>query len=146
MPTVSRTFVVTPPPAVVLDYLVDFSHAAQWDPGTQSCERLDSGPVVVGSTWHNVSKVAGVETELTYTLKERATDRLVFVGVNDSATSTDTMTFAPHEGGTELTYRADIQMHGMSRLAAPAIKLVFEKVASDTVTQLTTVLNGLSTG
>ena len=85
MPTVSRTFVVTPPPAVVLDYLVDFSNAAQWDPGTKKCERLDSGPVVVGSTWHNVSKVAGVETELTYTLKERTTDRLVFVGVNDSA-------------------------------------------------------------
>lgn len=144
MPTVSRTFVVTPPPAVVLDYLVDFAHAEQWDPGTVSCSRLDAGPVVVGSTWHNVSKVAGVETELTYTLKERAADRLVFVGVNDSATSTDTMTFAPHDGGTELTYHAEIEMHGMSRLAAPAIKLVFEKVASDTVTQMTTVLNGLT--
>lgn len=146
MPTVSRTFVVTPPPAVVLDYLSDFAHAAEWDPGTQSCTRLDSGPVVVGSTWHNVSKVAGVETELTYTLNELAPDRLVFVGVNDSATSTDTITVAANGGGAEVTYRADIEMHGMSRLAAPAIKLVFEKVASETVAQMTTVLNGLSAG
>jgi carbon monoxide dehydrogenase subunit G len=143
MPVVSRTFIVTPPPRAVLDYLVDFANATQWDPGTQSCLRLDSGPVVVGSTWHNVSKVAGVETELTYTLTERAPHRLVFVGVNDSATSTDTMTAIAHGSGTEFTYKANIEMHGLGRLAAPAIKLVFEKVANDTVTQLTTVLNGL---
>jgi carbon monoxide dehydrogenase subunit G len=145
MPSVERTFDVTQPPATVIDYLKDFAHAEEWDPGTVSCTRNDSGPIVVGSSWHNVSKVAGVETELTYTLKEASTDRLVFVGVNDSATSTDTMTVHPSATGSTLTYRADIEMHGMSKLAAPIIKLVFEKVAHDTQDQMLEVLNALST-
>ena len=69
MTTVSRTFDVRPQPAVVIDYLKDFGHAEEWDPGTESCTRQDSGPVQVGSSWHNVSKIAGVTTELTYTLQ-----------------------------------------------------------------------------
>ena len=32
MPSVQRTFTVTPPPAEVLDYLKDFANATEWDP------------------------------------------------------------------------------------------------------------------
>lgn len=49
MPTASRTFTVTPPPEIVVDYLKDFHHAEQWDPGTRTCKRIDSGPVAEGS-------------------------------------------------------------------------------------------------
>jgi carbon monoxide dehydrogenase subunit G len=143
MPSVERTFEVTASPDTVIDYLRDFAHTEEWDPGTQSCTRNDAGPIVVGSSWHNVSKVAGVETELTYTLTKITSDELVFVGVNDSATSTDTIAVRPSAGGSTLTYRADVEMHGLSRLAAPAIKLVFEKLAHDTERQMTDVLNGL---
>ena len=94
MTETTRTFSVTPPPEQVLEYLADFSHAEEWDPGTVSCTRQDSGPVQVGSTWKNVSKFAGREVELTYTLRERSRDRVVFVGENDSATSTDTIVVA----------------------------------------------------
>ena len=146
MPTIERTFTVLAPPEVVIDYLKDFAHAEQWDPGTETCTRNDAGPITVGSSWHNVSKLAGVRTELTYRLAELDADRVVFVGVNDSATSTDTMSVRPSDSGSELTYVAEIEMHGVSRLAAPAVKLVLEKVAHDTVTQLTEVLNGLAAG
>lgn len=54
---VTRSFPVNPPPAVVRAYLIDFAHAEQWDPGTRSCERIDSGPVQVGARWHNVSQL-----------------------------------------------------------------------------------------
>ena len=81
MPSVSRTFAVTPSPSTVIDYLKDFSNAEQWDPGTQTCTRQDDGPVREGSTWHNVSKIVGVEAELTYTLDALGTT-LVFVGKN----------------------------------------------------------------
>jgi carbon monoxide dehydrogenase subunit G len=143
MPTVTRTFTVNAPAQVAIDYLKDFANAEQWDPWTVRCTRIDSGPIAVGSTWHNVSRVAGVDTELTYTLTELASDQLVFVGVNDTATSTDTIAVHPSGPGSEITYRADIEMHGFSKLAAPAIKLVFEKVAGDTVTRMTEVLNRL---
>jgi carbon monoxide dehydrogenase subunit G len=144
MPTVSRTFTVTPTPQIVLEYLKDFSHTEQWDPGTVRCTRNEAGPIEVGATWHNVSKVAGVETELTYTLRELGPDRLVFVGENDTATSTDSITVVAAGTGSELTYEADIEMQGLSRFLAPAVKVVFEKVAHDTEKQMTEVLNQLA--
>jgi carbon monoxide dehydrogenase subunit G len=146
MTTVSRTFTVLPSPEAVIEYLKDFSHAEEWDPGTQRCVRLDDGPLRVGSRWHNESKIAGISTELIYELKELTSRRIVLVGSNDTATSTDTITVDPHEGGgSQVTYEAVIEMKGPAKLATPAIKLVFEKVANDTEEIMSTVLNRLET-
>lgn len=144
MTTVSRTFTVKPAPAVVLDYLRDFSHAEEWDPGTVSCTRNDSGPVQVGSTWHNVSKIAGISTELTYELVRSTEDTVELVGTNETARSTDTITVVPHGEGSEVTYQAVIEMHGAAKLASPLVKLVFEKVGNDTEDDMVRVLDGLA--
>jgi carbon monoxide dehydrogenase subunit G len=141
VPTVSRTFPVTPPPAAVIEYLKDFSHAEEWDPGTQTCTQNGGGPVQVGTTWHNVSKIAGVKAELEYELTELTDERIVLVGTNKSATSTDTITVLPSGGGSEVTYRADLDMHGVAALMAPAMKLIFERLADDTEKQLSEVLD-----
>ena len=143
MPSVSRTFIVTPSPSTVLAYLKDFAPAEEWDPGTESCTREGAGPIGVGTTWHNVSKIAGLTTELSYTLTEITDDRVVLVGKNDSATSTDTIVVVPSGGGSEITYTADLEMHGVAVLATPAMKLVFEKLATDTEKQMTEVLDRL---
>lgn len=146
MPTVERTFTVTPPPAEVIEYLKDFARTEEWDPGTQSCTQNGSGPVQVGTTWHNVSKFAGRETELEYELKELTDSRLVFVGNNKSATTTDTITVLPQGTGSEITYRADLELHGLASVAGPALKPIFEKLADDTEKQLTEVLDRRSRG
>jgi len=143
MTKISRTFAVDPAPSVVLDYLKDFSNAEEWDPGTEECERLDAGPVGVGSRWHNTSKIAGVSTELEYELKDLTDSRVVFVGTNDTATSTDTITVVPAGTGSEVTYDADIELKGAAKLATPAVKLVFEKIGSDTEDDMVKVLNKL---
>lgn len=143
MPTVTRTFTVQPDPATVIDYLKDFSHAEEWDPGTVSCTRADSNPVQVGSRFHNVSKIAGVSTELDYRLETLTAGSIVFVGENDSATSTDTITVRPHAGGSEITYEAVIEAKGIGKLAEPLMKLVFERIGTLTEEQMTEVLNAL---
>lgn len=143
MTEISRTFTVDPAPQVVLDYLKDFSHAEEWDPGTESCTRIDDGPVAVGSTWHNTSKIAGVSTELVYELTELTGERVQFRGSNDTATTTDTITVVPHGSGSEITYVADIQMSGAAKIATPVVKLVFEKIGSDTEDDMIQVLNRL---
>jgi len=143
--TISRTFDVRPAPETVLEYLKDFGHAEEWDPGTESCTRIDSGPIAVGSSWHNVSKIAGVSTELTYTLEQLTGDTIVVVGHNETATSTDTMTIVPNPdgAGTRVTYEAVIEMSGAAKLATPVVKVVFEKIGSDTEDDMTVVLNRL---
>lgn len=144
MPSVSRTFTVTAPPAAVVDYLKDFGNAEEWDPGTVRCTRTDSGPIAVGSTWHNVSKVAGVTTELTYTLTRLDDTTIVLVGVNDRAQSTDTITVRPAGTGSELTYTADLDMKGFAKLVGPAMKVIFERIANETEKKLTGVLDALA--
>jgi carbon monoxide dehydrogenase subunit G len=141
--SVSRTFTVDATPDVVVPYLADFTHAEQWDPGTEQCTRDDSGPVRVGSSWHNKSKIAGVSTELVYTLEEVSADRVVLVGRNDTATSTETIDVRPDGAGSQVTYTNDLEFHGAAKLAAPLGKVIFEKLGNDTEKQLTEVLNGL---
>ena len=145
MVNVERTFTVRAPLAKVVDYLADFGNAEAWDPGTKSCTRTGSGPVAVGAQWHNVSEFRGRETELEYTLTEREADKLVFVGTNKTAaTSTDHMSFAPEQGATSITYRADVELHGLAKLADPFLKRGFEKLADETVAKMTSVLERLS--
>jgi carbon monoxide dehydrogenase subunit G len=141
---VQRTFTVTPSVEAVVDYLKDFAHAEAWDPGTVSCTREGGdGPVAVGTTWHNVSKVRGKETELTYRLERLEGARLTFVGENKTATSTDDITFRATDAGTEITYDSDIVFHGLAKLADPLMHGEFEKLGDETVDQLTRVLNAL---
>ena len=139
-----RTFTVKPTPDVVVDYLADFTHAEEWDPGTESCTRLDSGPIQVGSRFHNESKIAGVSTELVYELVTLDADKVVLRGENDSATSTDTITVTPQDGGSEITYEAVIEAKGVGKLAEPLMKLVFERIGSETEEKMTEVLNRLA--
>jgi len=54
MTVVVRAFVVTAAPETVIDYLKDLGHAPQWHPSTQHATRTGPGPIVVGTTWHNV--------------------------------------------------------------------------------------------
>jgi carbon monoxide dehydrogenase subunit G len=119
VPTVSRTFSVTTPPAKVIDYLKDFANTEEWDPGTQTCTQVDGGPIAEGTTWHNESKISGVKAELVYVLKQLTNDELVLVGTNKASTSTDTIAVEPDGGGSTLTYRADLEMHGVARCSIP---------------------------
>lgn len=143
MSTVSRTFNVEVPPEIVVPYLADFAHAEQWDPGTVRCVRIDEGPVAVGSSWHNTSKIASISTELTYKLEQLTDERIVLIGRNDSATSTETIEIARNGTGSRVTYTNEVQFNGAAKLAAPLAKVVFEKLGKDTERQMVETLNAL---
>lgn len=132
MVAVSRTFVVDQPVDTVVAYLADFAHAEQWDPGTVSCTQTSPGPVQVGTTWHNTSKIAGITTELEYALERLEPGKVVLVGRNDTATSTDTITVVPHERGSEVTYDAHVELKGVAKVGAPVVRLVFEHLGDET--------------
>ncbi|MFD3651345.1 SRPBCC family protein [Streptomyces cyaneofuscatus] len=135
MVDVRRSFTVACPLDRVVAYLADFSRAKEWDPGTQECDRTDGpagAPVVQGATWHNVSEFRGRRTELTYRLDVKEPDRLVFVGTNKTADSTDDLTFrAEGEGATRITYHAHIRFKGVARLADPFLRREFERLGDE---------------
>ena len=144
MVSVERTFTVQRPIEQVVEYLADFAHTEQWDPGTKTCTRTDGLPLQVGSRWDNTSEFLGRETELVYRLERWEPDHLVFVGENSSATTTDDLTFtAPTPQSTEIRYHADFDFHGVAALAGPLMKPALAKLADETVQQMTRTLESL---
>lgn len=140
MITVERTFEVDKPADVVVAYLKDFAHAEEWDPGTRSCTQVSGGPVGVGTTWHNVSEIKGRETELTYELVTLEPDHLVFVGKNKTATSTDDIRVVGSGTGATITYRAEIEFHGIAKVAGPFLQGEFDSLGDETRESITSVI------
>ncbi|WP_082772723.1 SRPBCC family protein [Actinoplanes sp. TFC3] len=140
--TSTRKLAVAAPAGAVLEYLRDYAHTADWDLSTRSCKRIDTGPIVPGSWWRHESKVLGITTELDYTLVTENGDRLAFTGRGENATATDVITVTAGErGGSEITYHAERELHGLAKLATPVLRVEFEKLASASVQRLTGILD-----
>ncbi|MEW1913455.1 SRPBCC family protein [Kitasatospora sp. NPDC085895] len=141
MVTVERRIPVGRPAEDVLRYLADFGHTPEWDPGTVSCVRTDTGPVTEGSRWTNTSRFRGRTTRLEYRLVRREPDRLLFVGENGTVTATDDITVRPADGGGAVVdYRAQLRFKGVARLAAPFLRGAFEELADGVADRLPQVL------
>ena len=135
---VTRTFTVDRPVDAVVTYLADFGNAAQWDPGTVTCTRSNDGPVQVGATWRNTSKILGATSELDYRLERLEPGHIILHGrhVKGTADSVDDITVRPDPadpGRSEVTYDATITFHGVAKLAAPVMQLEFKKLGDQTV-------------
>ena len=143
---VERTFTVSTPIETVFDYLADFTHTNEWDPGTVETRRT-SGDGGVGTVYANTSEFMGRKTDLTYeTLAHDRPTKLQFRGKNKSATATDTLTFSPAAGGTstQVHYRADFEFGLLISLVAPlVVKPKLAKLADETVEKLSKVLEKL---
>jgi hypothetical protein len=124
-------------------YLSDFTTTTDWDPGTVSTFRLQ-GDGGVGTTYKNISKFLGRQTELTYVVEDLVTDeRIRLRGENETVISVDTMTFRPTATGTEVTYCAEFTFKGVSRLVAPLLKPAFVRLGNEAEKGLRTALSRL---
>jgi carbon monoxide dehydrogenase subunit G len=123
-------------PATVFAYLSDFTNTNEWDPGTVKTERV-SGDGGVGTTYANTSKFMGRETELTYEVVDHRPDSLFALrGENSSVVANDKMEIAPMGAGSRVTYTADFEFKGLSRLVAPLLKPALKKLGDEAETGL----------
>lgn len=140
---ITRQFHARVDPARAVEYLADFSHATEWDPGTVSCVRLDRGPLAVGSTWQNTSRFLGRDTRLRYELVAWTGTSVHVHGRNDTAEAHDRIDVLPEGDGARVTYDARITFNGLAGLADPLLTLVFLRIARETVRDLTRALESL---
>ena len=135
MASVERTITVSTPLSRVWPYLADFTNTEEWDPPTVTTTRT-SGDGGVGTTYRNVSKFLGKETEAEYTVVRREEESLLELkGESGSVGLHDTITFrSTPEGGTEVTYHAEFHPSGAGKLAEPllppALKVLGDEVAA----------------
>lgn len=135
---VERTFTVHRPIGEVFDYLADFTHTTQWDPGTISTMRR-SGDGGVGTTYDNVSEFLGRQVELVYETITHARDRRIrFRGRQRWSTTTDDLALRDlGDDRTEIQYRADFSFGFPIALAAPfVVRPKLAALADETVASL----------
>lgn len=144
---ITRTVETTTPVEKVFAYLSDFTNTEEWDPGTVSTKRT-AGDGGEGTTYHNVSKFAGRETELTYTVSSYVENqRFQLVGRNKTVKATDTMTFTDTGSGTRVTYNASFEFQGLfgkvAPLLSPVLAIPFKKLGDEAEEGLQTNLDKL---
>lgn len=111
----------------VFSYLADFSSVAEWDPSITTAEHSSGGdPRTVGSTFHVVT--GRVVLDYT-TLELQQPSRIVLRGENNSMISLDTITIADRsDGGSEVTYAAELELKGLRKVADPVLQFVFKRL------------------
>ena len=126
------------------DYMADFANAAEWDPGTATAERLDTGPVGLGSVFRLGVRVGSRTTSLDYRIVtfERP-HRVVLLGESGTIRSEDTVTVVhAADGGSILTYDADLTLKGGFALANPFLGLFFDRIGDKGVGGIRATLGG----
>jgi carbon monoxide dehydrogenase subunit G len=141
--TIERVVTVSKPVEVVFGYLSDFENTVEWDPGTVSTVKVD-GDGGVGTKYKNTSSFAGRETELEYVVQQLEPGRIFQLrGENKTVTALDTMTFAETGDGTQVTYRAEFEFKGVTRLIESLFRGQFKKLGDEAETGLATALEKL---
>jgi carbon monoxide dehydrogenase subunit G len=128
----------------VAAYLTDFSTTQEWDPGVVEAERLDDGPITVGSRFRIAARFLGRRTELTYAIVDHDPgERVTLRGENATVVSLDTMRFsdAP-DGGTRVSYKADLTLKGPLRVLDPLLRPAFNRVGDRAAAGLRSKLAG----
>jgi hypothetical protein len=120
-------------------------------PHTQSCRRLDTGPLGEGSRFENIQRVGPFRFRYLYTVQSYEPGRAVsLVAESSTFVATDTLTFRSSEeqrrhGWTEVTYTARFELKGPARLGAPLFRLLLGRIADEGRAGLTTTLARLAT-
>jgi NAD(P)-dependent dehydrogenase (short-subunit alcohol dehydrogenase family) len=112
------------------DYLAEFSNAAEWDPGVAGAQRLDDGPVGLGSTFRLDVRIGSRISPLEYrVVAYERPRRVVLLAESGTIRSEDTVTVAPRSGGGSiLTYHADLTLLGPLAGFNPLLALPFRRI------------------
>jgi hypothetical protein len=115
-------------PIAAFDYLAEFQHTAEWDPGVIEASALDpAGPLGPGSRFSVVASFFGRRVPLEYEITDfEPPHRVVLRGTNGSLVAIDTISFAPIPDGTRVTWEAVLEASGLARLADPLLHLLFQ--------------------
>ena len=117
-------------PEVAFGCMADLRNFAEWDPGVRRVEQVDGDGPGEDSTFDVTVAGIGRDLVLRYRTVEftPATEVLV-VARTSWLTSEDRITVVPEEdGGSSVTYDADLRLSGVLRPADLGLRLVFGRI------------------
>jgi carbon monoxide dehydrogenase subunit G len=148
MPKITRTITTHAPVDDVFRYLADFSNAPEWDPGTESSVPRDHDGPKLGQVYDLVVLFGDRKLSMTYEITALKENRLVtLIGDGSTTHAVDTMEFSEvPDGGTAVTYTADIKLKGLLRLAEPFLGGRFAELGDKAEAGMNAALSRLSSG
>ena len=132
MPTLHERIETTLPLAETFAFVGDFANAVAWDPGVADSQRLDDGPIGVGSRYQLAVRMAGRMAPMAYTVTAYELDRRVVLhGSGSGVEAEDAIDFGADGGRTVIDYPATIRLLGIRRLVEPFLGGTFRRIARD---------------
>jgi len=130
MARTTQTRIVEGTPAAVFDLLAAFERTAEWDPGVSSAERLDPGPVAVGTRFRVVARFLGQSVPMTYqVVRHQPPHALELEGEASASRAHDVIVLRPvGDGATEVTWSLTLRGRGPMRLADPFLGPVLRRL------------------
>jgi carbon monoxide dehydrogenase subunit G len=129
MTTLHEQVETTLPIDDVFDYVADFANSQEWDPGVATAERLDAGPVAVGSRFRLRVRLGPRVGTMDYRISVfEPPTRVVLVGSGSGVSAVDELRLERLATGTRLDYTAEIRLSGILRLAEPFLGTTFANI------------------
>jgi uncharacterized protein YndB with AHSA1/START domain len=125
----------------VFAYATDPDRLPSWQDNTVSAERMDDGPLGVGSRLREVHRApGGKELESIVEVVRYEPDRVFALEVREGPPIHGHLTFDPADGGTRVRFRAHGSLTGPTRLIQPLVGRMLRKQFARQVATLKRVL------
>lgn len=133
-------------PEEAFAYMSDLTNFAEWDPGVISAVQIDGETPASGSAFDVEVKGFPRPIILRYHLTAfESPDRFVAEAGSKMLTSVDVITVRPAEGGSIVTYDAELTLNGLLAVANPLVGPVFNRIGDRAAAGLLRVLDGHET-
>jgi len=112
----------------VFAVLSDFSNGSKWaSSASEPAKKTSDGPIGVGSTWHEIGKVAGRRIETDFVFTEFEANRRFAYSMTKPFPMTSTVTFEQVAGGTRVNETVEGEPGGFFKIAEPLVVLVSKR-------------------
>jgi carbon monoxide dehydrogenase subunit G len=128
-------------PETAFAYMADARNFAEWDPGVRSSTLVRGEQPGPGAAFEVVVKAGPRTMTLTYEIVEwEPPHRLVLRAETRAIRSNDTVRVEATDGGSAVTYDAELDLRGVLRLVNPLLGLSFRKIGDRAAAGLRRVL------
>jgi carbon monoxide dehydrogenase subunit G len=145
MSALRRSLTVQAPVGRVAAYLSDLTTSVDWDPHTQSCTRLDDGPLGLGARYEHTRAYGPYRATVTFEVVEYEPGaHIVWRGDTELAEGREEFEFAAGDDGTVVTHAVEVRLRGVARFGQRLVPAVMARIADDGTQRLRESLERLT--
>lgn len=126
MASYESTIEVSTSPERAFAQLADVASASTWDPSIVESQRLDDGPLGIGSRFRIVVAFFGRRIEIEQVLEQADEPKtIVLVGKNKNVESRTSYAIEAHNGGSRIATVSNLKLKGALRLLDKGMQVTY---------------------